>query len=301
MLWRDGWRLVRLPVLLPGALLAWVAKEPAAPNRAPSRWRHFHDEILARWDRHALDRYVIRALAWPVVRDWESTDPVADRALRLAPITSMRQLYLLGCYSLLGISVLAKGPPGLAVVGAVGVFYVVAARQVARPLRGRVRAQARHRCSWSSTFLPWHLAMCLKEGVRFIDEYLFTHILNRAAVGAVDNSLGTFEYYTSQLGHGMWLWAALMPAALAAALLRARTDYARGPRAVPRRAVGDRRRSRSSASSRPSSTTTSSRSCRRSRILVAFFLDDILARPRPPAPALRGARHRHRAARRAAI
>ena len=36
--------------------------------------------------------------------------------------------------------------------------------------------------------------------------------INRATVG-VDNSPGTFEYYTSQLGHGMWLWAALVPAA----------------------------------------------------------------------------------------
>ena len=69
--------------------------------------------------------------------------------------------------------------------------------------------------------------MYLKDGVRFIDEYLFTHILNRAAVG-VDNSPGTFEYYTSQIGHGMWLWAALLPAALAAALLRARTDTREG-------------------------------------------------------------------------
>jgi len=77
------------------------------------------------------------------------------------------------------------------------------------------------------TFLPWHIGMYLKDGIRFIDEYLFTHILNRAAVG-VDNSPGTFEYYTSQIGHGMWLWAALLPAAIGTALLRARTDTREG-------------------------------------------------------------------------
>jgi hypothetical protein len=76
-------------------------------------------------------------------------------------------------------------------------------------------------------FLPWHIAMYLREGVRFIDEYVFTHVLNRAAVG-VDNSPGTFGYYTSQIGHGMWLWAALLPGALAASLLRARPDTREG-------------------------------------------------------------------------
>src|SRR5207302_8307356 len=43
-----------------------------------------------------------------------------------------------------------------------------------------------------------------------------------------DKSLGTFEYYTSQIGHGMWLWAALLPAALAATLVRARDDSREG-------------------------------------------------------------------------
>jgi len=51
--------------------------------------------------------------------------------------------------------------------------------------------------------------------------------MNRAAVG-VDNSPGTFEYYTSQIGHGMWLWAALLPAAIGSAVLRARGDTREG-------------------------------------------------------------------------
>jgi len=76
-------------------------------------------------------------------------------------------------------------------------------------------------------FLPWHIAMWLKDGLTFINEYLFTHILNRAG-GDPDKSLGTFEYYTSQLGHGMWLWAALLPAALAVTLLKTRSDTREG-------------------------------------------------------------------------
>jgi hypothetical protein len=69
--------------------------------------------------------------------------------------------------------------------------------------------------------------MYLKEGLRFIDEHLKTHILNRAAVG-VYNSPGSFGLYSSLIGHGMWLWAALVPAALGAALLRSRHDTREG-------------------------------------------------------------------------
>jgi 4-amino-4-deoxy-L-arabinose transferase-like glycosyltransferase len=148
------------------------------------------------------------------------------KLIGLRPLTTMRQLFLLGCYSLLGIGVLAKGPPGLAVVGGVGVLYIVLCNKW-RALYDGAFELKRGTCLMLATFLPWHLAMYLKDGIRFIDEYIMMHILDRAAVG-VDNSPGTFEYYTSQLGHGMWLWAALVPAALAAAFVRARQDTREG-------------------------------------------------------------------------
>jgi 4-amino-4-deoxy-L-arabinose transferase-like glycosyltransferase len=161
---------------------------------------------------------------WPLPA-WQASRPIAERLLAVSPIATMRQVYLLWCYALLGVSVLAKGPPALAVAGLVGVLHIV--------LLGRWRALydgafelKRGVVLLVVTFLPWHIAMFLKDGIKFIDEYLFTHILNRAAVG-VDNSPGTFEYYSSQLGHGMWLWAALVPAALLAALLRTRLDTRR--------------------------------------------------------------------------
>jgi 4-amino-4-deoxy-L-arabinose transferase-like glycosyltransferase len=146
--------------------------------------------------------------------------------LRMAPLTTMRQVYLLWAYALLAVSILAKGPPGVTVVVAVAFFYIA--------------LQGKWRDLWAGEFeikrgillvvaiaLPWHLGMWLKDGAQFIDQYLFTHILNRAAADP-DKSLGTFEYYTSQLGHGMWLWAALLPPALASGLLRARTDTREG-------------------------------------------------------------------------
>jgi len=239
---RHRWLALRFPCVLFDRIIAAIVDEPI-----PQRWHgqslgsHVFDNILRPWDRHALDRYVIRGLlvmpAWGVRAllgdhpnylgdTWWLTGSIAERLFAMSPITTMRQLYLLGCYSLLGISVLAKGPPGLAVVGAVGVFHIVLLHRW-RALYAGAFELKRGVVLAIVTFLPWHLAMFLKDGVHFIDEYLFTHILNRAAIG-VDNSPGTFEYYTSQIGHGMWLWAALLPAALAAGFLRSRTDTREG-------------------------------------------------------------------------
>jgi 4-amino-4-deoxy-L-arabinose transferase-like glycosyltransferase len=228
---RDGWLILRLPFVLLGGVIASIVNEPM-PSRQPgqTRWRAIVDNTLVPWERHAIDRYLVRAgvfvFVWAGGGAWAGTSGVADHILRIAPLTKMRQVYLLGCYSLLGVSVLAKGPPGLAVVGAVGAMHVL--------LLGRWRALytgefeiKRGLLVMLVTFMPWHVAMYLKDGIRFIDEYLFTHILNRAAVG-VDNSPGTFEYYMSQIGHGMWLWAALLPAALSAAFFRARMDSREG-------------------------------------------------------------------------
>ena len=239
---RTGWLLVRLPLLLTGGVIAAIVHAPV-PGRAPGqpRWSHIVEHVLRTWDRHAADRYAIRAIAlacvWPgraalgyapnrLGDAWRATGGVADHALAMSPIATMRQLYLLGCYALLGVSVLAKGPPGLAVVGAVGVFHIVLLDRWRAFYDGAFELK-RGLLLMIATFLPWHVAMYLKDGLRFIDEYLFTHIMNRAAVG-VDNSPGTFEYYTSQIGHGMWLWAALLPAAIGSAVLRARGDTREG-------------------------------------------------------------------------
>ena len=228
---RDGFVILRLPLVLVGGIIAAIVNEPM-PVRSPgqSRWRHVFDNILAPWDRHSPDRYLLRCLmfpfAWLAGGKWTTTADWATRVYVMRPLTQMRQVYLLGCYFLLGVSVLAKGPPGLMVVGAVGALHVV--------LLGRWRALAdgafeikRGLLLMIVVAIPWHLAMYLRDGLRFLDEYLIQHILNRAAVG-VDSSPGSFEYYTSQIGHGMWLWAALLPAALATTFLRTRIESREG-------------------------------------------------------------------------
>jgi 4-amino-4-deoxy-L-arabinose transferase-like glycosyltransferase len=225
-LWRNGWILLRFLSVIIGSLVAlgvtgWAFRK----DRSVSGWA-----ALDAWDRYAPDRFVIRCITFPIAwaggGGWRETDNIADHLLEMAPLTSMRQVYLLWCYAFIGLSILAKGPPGLGVVGLVGVFHVILFGRWRDLYNGKFELK-RGLILMTVVFLPWHIAMWLKDGLRFISEYLGTHILDRAGVG-VDNSTGTFEYYTSQIGHGMWLWAALIPVAFAAAVLRSRTDTREG-------------------------------------------------------------------------
>ena len=230
---RDGWLAVRtLLLFVPiGGVIA-LARGNAIGHGPPGRslYAIIRDDYLAHWERHALDRYVVRALAflpvWALGGSWRDTDRAANRVLGMAPIATTRQVYLLWCYALLGVSILAKGPPGIGVVGLVGVFYVILHAKWRALYDGRFELK-RGLILMIVVALPWHVAMFLKDGARFIDEYVMTHIMNRGLVG-VDNSPGTFEHYTQQLGNGMWLWAALLPAAVAATIARARTDTREG-------------------------------------------------------------------------
>jgi len=223
---RDGWLIVRLPFVAVGGVIVAVTGEPVPETMGAgrSRWRRGLD-VLQVWDRHALDRYVVRALAFPFARvagrgAWERTRRLAGRLFALSRITTMRQVYLLGSYFLLGLCLLAKGPPGFALVGLVGLFYVACFHRWRALLDGGFELK-RGLVLVIVVAIPWHVGMWLVEGRAFIDEYWYQHILNRAADGSVDKSYGTFEYYTSQIGHGMWLWAALLPAALGATFARA--------------------------------------------------------------------------------
>jgi len=174
-----------------------------------------------------LHHTVWHGLRYPFVRIGGRTRKVAERVLAMTRLTTMRQVYLLGCYACLGVSVLAKGPPGLTIVGVVGVLHVMILGRWRQLYDGGFELK-RGLLLMIAIFLPWHLAMFLKDGIGFLNEYVFQHVLNRAAVGTVDKSFGTFEHYTAQIGHGMWLWAALVPAALATAFMRARIETREG-------------------------------------------------------------------------
>ncbi|HKE15036.1 MAG TPA: glycosyltransferase family 39 protein [Kofleriaceae bacterium] len=137
------------------------------------------------------------------------------------------QVWMYWFYLLVGVSVLGKGPPGIVLAGAVCLFYLL--------LTGRWRLMARVEL-WRGALItvlvavPWHLAMWFKDGRAWAREYFIYHMLERAAQG-VHGDKGTFDYYSSIVGVGMWPWVALLPAALVA-LIAAR----RGARGADGRA-----------------------------------------------------------------
>ena len=261
---RDGWLIARLPFVLVGGIIAAIVNAPMPYQRpGQSYWRHVFDDILGVWDRYALDRYLIvglpvliaggtvaanliqkipaatnglLGLAFIVItgiwvhtfmkRGWRGLLDIAEHTLRMTSLTSMRQVYLIACYFLLGISILAKGPPGITVVAGVGAFHVILRWRWRELYEGGFEIK-RGLLMMAAVAVPWHIAMWLKDGVQFIEQYIFQHILNRAGDGSVDKSFGTFAHiintsagYTTQIGHGMWIWAALLPGALAVAFVR---------------------------------------------------------------------------------
>lgn len=129
-----------------------------------------------------------------------------------------RHGHLYAAYALLGVGVLGKGPPGLALAALTGLGFVIAER--------RWRALLRVRALDGLLIVlviagPWHVAMALEDGVGWVTEYIGHHWLGRAAGAAHSaNEAGTetFRYYVEQLGYGLLPWTPLAPAAIGAAI-----------------------------------------------------------------------------------
>ena len=151
---------------------------------------------------------------------------VWSKLFSLRPITTMRQVYMLWFFALLGVSVLAKGPPALGVCGVMAFFYIALLGKWKSLLDGDFEIK-RGILLFIAIAIPWHLAMYLKEGLGFIKEYLETHLWQRATIGT-DTETGTFNYYISQIGYGMHLWAALIPVALGSFLATVRPTSPEG-------------------------------------------------------------------------
>lgn len=122
-----------------------------------------------------------------------------------------RQLYMFWFYTFIGVTVLAKGLPGLGIAGAVCLVYVILTgswsklRHLEIP-RGVILVVL--------IVVPWHLAMYLKDGRIFFRDYIISHNFRRATAGMHGNR-GTFDFVVSQLGTGMFPWIAILPAAVA--------------------------------------------------------------------------------------
>ncbi len=131
-----------------------------------------------------------------------------------APTRTTRQVYMYWFYFLVGISVLGKGPPAVAVAGLVCMFYL--------GLTGQWKMLAKleiPRGIWICLLVavPWHVGMYLVDGRLFIRDYFITHMWKRATSG-VHGERGTFDFFMSQIGIGLFPWVALLPAAIGGVL-----------------------------------------------------------------------------------
>ncbi len=125
-----------------------------------------------------------------------------------------------GIYIWAGLAAVAKTPVGLAIPGGVALVYML--------LSGDWKVLRKLKLSWGiPLFLiiaaPWYLAMLIKHGAAFSDEFFMHHNVQRAFTG-VHGERGTFEYYFRFMGYGLFPWVALLPLALGrlAAVFRGR-------------------------------------------------------------------------------
>ncbi len=180
--------------------------------------------------RRALELGALSWFVWPVAvlllpwvaifstaPLWPTAFGIARKLTDLAPIRRTSQIYMLWFWAFVGISVLGKGLPGFGLAGVCCAIYVLFQWKWRALYHGLFEVK-RGLVVLLLTVLPWHIAMWLRDGPRFIQDWVFTHNLNRAAVG-VHGDRGTFDYCLGQLGYGMFLWAGLVPMALAAAAL----------------------------------------------------------------------------------
>ena len=147
--------------------------------------------------------------------------PFVRKLWRMTRLERTGQVYMLWFWALLGVSILAKGPPVLAVAGFMCALYVILLGRWKQLFDGAFEIK-RGILVCVVVAIPWHVGMWMLEGRAFIHEYIGMHLLNRAAEAEL-GSKGTFDYYMSQIGYGMFIWAALLPAALAAIALRTGT------------------------------------------------------------------------------
>jgi 4-amino-4-deoxy-L-arabinose transferase-like glycosyltransferase len=125
------------------------------------------------------------------------------------------QVWMGVLYVAAGVSLLGKGMIGPGIVG----LLVLADMLV----RGRL--DLLRRCGLATGFLlfalasfPWHHAMVLYRGERWINELIIVNNLARFGSGEQDQAVGSFAFYVRTLGLAALPWSAALPAALWAAV-----------------------------------------------------------------------------------
>src|SRR4029079_8576416 len=139
---------------------------------------------------------------------------LAARARYKAP------LYLYIAATLCGLATLAKGIAGLGLPVLVFLAYLAFTwnwKRLNRAQLGFAILIAFITCAVVA--IPWHHAMLVRHGRPFWDELYGDNHWRRLVVGR-HGDRGTFEYFVRELGYAVLPWIALVPAAIASAVMR---------------------------------------------------------------------------------
>jgi 4-amino-4-deoxy-L-arabinose transferase-like glycosyltransferase len=135
----------------------------------------------------------------------------------------VRPLLMYAFYLFTAIAFMAKGLLGIAVPGAIALFYLAASRRWSLLGNGDLRV-ASGALIVATVSMPWYLAMYVRHGAAFTHRLLIHDHINRLASG-VHGDTGTIAYFVGQLGYATFPWIALIPPALMVGLwMRSRSD-----------------------------------------------------------------------------
>ena len=159
--------------------------------------------------------------------------PFAQGALWLALLAGLalivrrerrvRPLLMYAFYFFTAIAFMAKGLLGIAIPGAMALFYLLASRRWSLLTKGELRVSTGILIV-TVVSMPWYLAMYVRHGTAFTNRLLIHDHINRLASG-VHGDTGTIAYFVGQLGYATFPWIALLPAALVVGVwIRSRSE-----------------------------------------------------------------------------
>ena len=173
-------------------------------------------ERVTRWKRkttatvddlHTISRHLLVY--------WAAVVVVLLRALRWRRRSQawMGVVYIAG-----GLSLMGKGMIGPGIIGLLILVHMV--------VTSRLKLLWTMRCElaigvvlFALTCFPWHHAMAIFRGERWVNELIVVNNLARFASGEQDQAVGGFAFYLRTLGLAALPWAAVVPPALWAAVV----------------------------------------------------------------------------------
>ena len=148
---------------------------------------------------------------------------LAGLTLILRKERRVRPLLMYAFYFFSAMAFMAKGLPGLAIPGAMALFYLLASHRWSLLREGELRVSTGILIV-TAVSMPWYLAMYVRHGPAFTNRLLIHDHINRLASG-VHGDQGTIAYFLGQAGYATFPWVALIPAALMVGLwIRSRSE-----------------------------------------------------------------------------